>query len=502
MPKPNIIFTKNKAKGSEPTRDLLSYNQGEIVLNAIMARRDLLSTMIDPRRDLNKDCGYPIHIETSQYREFIERHGIANRVNTVFPEESWKRNPDIYETEKGEKTEWEMALEEVNVKASLLHYMERIDILSGHGHYGVLFIGVNDGRTLDQPIQGIEETGEVSKIIPKDRKITFLRCFTEELASIDSFEEDTRNPRYGQPKFYTLKFSDPRLSGDQIVGSTFSQDVRVHWSRVIHIADNRTTSEIIGQPRLKNVFNYLQDMQKILSGSGEMFWKGGFPGYSFEVPPEALGQVEVDKDSMRKEMEAFSNSLQRYMALVGVTAKSLAPQVADPRPHMEAQMDAICIAKGIPKRIFMGSEQAQLASTQDKKTWNERLAHRQNFYLTPMLVRPVIDRLMAIGVLPRIEKYFVEWPEIFGPTDDEQATTAFKKTQSIAAYVGSGSENLIPPLEYLTMVLNFSSEEAQAIINAADKHVPQFNDALDVGGPPKSQKSEVDRGHKKTANPK
>jgi hypothetical protein len=103
--------------------------------------------------------------------------------------------------------------------------------------------------------------------------------------------------------------------------------------------------------------------------------------------------------------------------------------------------------------------------------------------------------------LPWVEDYFVEFPEVFGPSDDEQATTAFKKTQAIAQYVSTGSEHLIPPLEYLTMVLNFSSEEAQAIIDAAEQHTSEFDDLLDKGNPNEKPTQEVDRGKKK-GNPR
>lgn len=470
----------------------------EMTHNAVMFRREFLSKLVDPKRDIDKECGYPDQIDPSHYEGAWERNGIASRVISVFPEESWKLNPDVYEDEKGDPTDFEKEIDRLEDKFGLFSFLERIDTLSGIGHYGVLLIGINDGKELDQPIDGIDETGEMTPKRPKGVKLTYLRCFDERLAPIEKLVDDPTNPRFGQPEYYTLKFSDVRNNGFVTSGTATLTDKRVHWSRILHVADNRTTSEVIGTPRLKNVFNYLYDLRKILSGSGEMFWKGGFPGYSFEVAPENVGQIEIDKDSMRKEMEAFSNSLQRYMALVGVTAKSLAPQVADPRPHFEVQLDAVCISKAIPKRIFMGSEQAQLASTQDKKTWNERLAHRQVRYLTPMLVRPFFDRLIAIGVLPQPKQFYVAWPEIFGPTDDEIATTAFKQTQAMAAYVGSGSENLMPPMEYFTLIHKFTSEEATAIIKAAESHTAMFDDLLDKGNPQEAPSKEVDRGKKAT----
>jgi hypothetical protein len=65
---------------------------------------------------------------------------------------------------------------------------------------------------------------------------------------------------------------------------------------------------------------------------------------------------------------------------------------------LEAQLDYMAIALGVPKRVFMGSEQGELASSQDSKSWGKRVIKRQNEYLTPMLIRPFIDRLIAMGV--------------------------------------------------------------------------------------------------------
>lgn len=512
----SIIQIGNRSYGS-PVRNAAQLDaetrflQMELTANATLFRRDLMASIVDPKRDIDKECGYPQEIGPELYHHSFEREGISNRLVRLYPEESWKHDPDVYETEEPAVTPFEEGLKTLNERFGLYSMMERIDIISGIGHYGVLLIGVKDGKSLETPAFGIERDGSLSKKRPKDQtELLYLRPFDEVLADIESVEADETNPRFGQPLFYNIKFADTRPRGMYHIPSTSGAAIsdlsitkKVHWTRVIHIADNRMTSEIFGTPRLKDVFNYLYDLRKILSGSGEMFWKGGYPGYSFEVAPDNVGQIEIDKDSMRKEMENFSNSLQRYMALVGVSAKSLAPQVADPRGHFDTQLDAICIAKGIPKRILMGSEQAQLASTQDKKTWNERLGHRQIRYLTPFVIRPVIDRLIALNVLPMPKdgKYIVEWPEVYSPSDDDIATTAFKRTQAIAQYLTSGGENLMPPKQFLTMILHFTAEEAEAILQAMDEHEAEFDDLRDNNQPEPAATGGIERGKGK-AKPK
>ena len=45
--------------------------------------------------------------------------------------------------------------------------------------------------------------------------------------------------------------------------------------------------------------------------------------------------------------------------------------MASPKEHVETHMRNIAISLGIPYRIFLGTEEAKLASSQDVKTWNE-----------------------------------------------------------------------------------------------------------------------------------
>jgi hypothetical protein len=116
--------------------------------------------------------------------------------------------------------------------------------------------------------------------------------------------------------------------------------------------------------------------------------------------------VTIDKADVRNQIENYVNSLQRYLALTGMSAKTLAPQVSDPSSQIDKHLEAICIQLGIPKRIFMGSERGELASSQDDASWNDRLKARQQGYITPRIIVPFVDRLIAVGVLP--EPNYVE----------------------------------------------------------------------------------------------
>lgn len=431
-----------------------------------LMRSTLLNKLIDDRRDIDQECGYPKQLSTEQYRLMYDREGTASRVVAFMPEECWDQDPDVVENEDPEETEFEGAFSELNKERHIWSYLSKADELSGIGQFGILLLGLDDGLPLDQPVEGINDKGE--KVgTGSERKLLFLRPLAEDLVTVKGTEKDQTNPRFSQPTFYSVTFdsvTNTRTSTEGEVIATVGQEQRVHWSRVIHLADNRESSEVYGIPRMQKVFNRLYDIRKIAGGSGEMFWKGGFPGISFEMDPNARPLTTDQKTELRTELANYADGLQRYLAIQGVSAKNLTPQVADPSAHIDVQLGLIAQSLGVPKRVFIGSEQAQLASAQDTKRWNRRVSRRREKYLTPFVIRPLIDRLIALGVLPEVEEYDIRWPDMDSPSEKDQAEVLRVMTEAMAKYVGGNVDMLVPPEIFLTMFMGLEPDQVEEIM--------------------------------------
>ena len=455
--------------------------------NALTSRQAWLRKLLDGSiRDIEKECGHPTTITSDDYHTMFLRGDVASRVVALYPEESWSEDPIIFEVEDEEETEWEKAVTVLLQTIPLFSYLQRADTLSGIGRYGILLLGIDDGLTLDQPIATINKRGEFDATAEKaERKLIYLRPMEEKYVRISQVEADATNPRFGQPVMYEIDFAQteegiPIGDGSKAV-STASK--KAHWTRVIHLADNRTNSEVYGLPRMEKVYNRLLDLKKIAGGSGEMFWKGGFPGIALQGGVGEDGEVVFDKESAKEQMEAYMEGLQRYLAVVGMEAKSLTVQVADPLPHYQLQMNLIALAMGVPVRILIGSERGELASTQDMKTWNRRINKRRQGYLSPFVIRPVLDRLMAAGVLPPVKEtgYQIDWEDLNGPSDAEKADVADKRSAAMQKYVSSGADQLMPPFFYFTLVLGMDDDEAQAVLDAANEQLDEENRLIDDG---------------------
>lgn len=472
-----------------------------VVMNAMTTRADILKKLFDPRRDIDEECGYPKTITEAQYRRMYDR-GLGRRVVDLYPSETWKEFPRIYEDPDPEATTpFERALEVLEDKKHIMHYMQRADELSGIGHYGVILWGIADGAaTLADPVDGYEGweelTGDPGYMAPT-RRLLYIRVLDESLVRIAEYERDVMSPRYGMPVYYSITLADPRtLESGATESPPDYTEQRVHWTRITHIADNRKTSEIIGSPRQEPVWDRLYDLRKVLSGNGEMFWKGGFPGFSLETQP-GYENATLDEETTRQAMFDYMNGMQRYINLVGMSAKSLSPQVADPTASFESQIKAICVTLGVPYRVFMGIEEGVVAGDQATNAWEGRLKNRQTRYVTPMIIDPVLQRLIDFGVLPPTKEpsgWTVEWPDQTEPTEDETATVAVKKTEAMAKYVGGGVDVLVPPLEFLTLILGMDDDTAMSILDAAVERIGEIDNEEVVPGrvptPPELQGEE------------
>jgi hypothetical protein len=478
---PNGRFIRSNGNGKVTVNEDRRWVE-EMVFNARLSRDEVFSRFIDPRRDIDDEVGYPRsgELTTRDFRNMYDREPVAARVNDVLPDESWMVSPTVFETDRPDQlTAFEQAWAGLSGQLRAIkgesffvgqegnpiwEYLHRADRLSGIGHFGILLLGLEGtGSLLTEP-----------KPV-KQRKLLFLRAFDETLVTVKEFDKNPNSPRFGQPILYNVQLGS---TPDATAGSSGtlmhpaslpSNTVIVHWKRVVHLVDNLVSSEVFGIPRMQQVYNRLYDLRKLYSGSAEMYWRGAFPGLSIETNPRLGTNVTVDKDAMRDMMEQYMNGLQRYMTLTGMSAKSLAPQVEDPTPQIAVQIEAICIRLGIPKRIFMGSERGELASSQDDSAFNDRLRRRQNGYITPRVIVPFIDRLINLNVLPKPEGFSVLWPDLDALTDDEKAQVAERRSRAMLNYTTGGIISLMSRLDFLISELGYTRGQAESILKNQEK---------------------------------
>jgi hypothetical protein len=450
-----------------------------LVANRIVSRAALSRVMngdvLDDWDELDEECRYPSHISMEMYKKIYYRDPYANRAVGFFSRECWALCPNVYETEKVESkkaTPFEKGYKKLAEVLNLESVFGAFDEKAGIGYYSLLLIGFSDNSKLSQPVKGIDENGDPTGRKKKKLKINYLTHFDCTQAKILERNTNRKSKRFGLPTFYGITMADPEDQLDGKDGTDYKEH-KVHWSRVIHCPSDGGNL-VWGPPRLQCIFNNLLNIRKILGGSAEMFWKGGFPGMAFEIPADLAGEVELDKKELEKEITKYYRRLKRYLALDGVVAKPLNPNIADPDSAVDVQVTAICVALGIAKRMFMGTEEARLASLTDAEGTNRRVHRRQNVYCVPFILRPFIDRCIATGVLPEPEQVIIKWPDVYSVGEKDRASITKDLVAALAQYTQSGAQQIFPELQFFTMIMDLTSEQAEEVIAAAKVRVKQM----------------------------
>jgi hypothetical protein len=353
-------------------------------------------------RNVGKILGYADKIEPKEYRERFERNELAARVVEKAAQATWRSGAEVYEVEDPKvETPFEAQWKALADRLSLWSLFYRADVLSGLGRYAVLLIGApGDLQTELKKVKGPED-------------IMYLMPYAEEEAKVDTYEIDFSKPRFGQPLTY-------KITRQLDVGGKVQKVV--HWTRIIHIADGLLDDNIHGQPRLKRIWNRLDDLDKVVGGGAEAFWMRAHQGYQFDIDPEVKVQ-DGDKEEMQEQIDKFAHGMQRTLRTRGVTVSTLGSDVADFSGPAAIIVDLIAAGIGIPKRILMGSERGELASTQDRENWDAYVEDRRKQFAEPVLVKQFIERMILIGALPSAA-FKTAWPEINSLTEVERSTVA------------------------------------------------------------------------------
>jgi len=230
----------------------------ELVGRMMLASK--LGLQYDGNRDVYKALGYKEILEFSDFLSRYIRQDIAKAIIDRPVKATWQGDLELIETMDPEETEFERAWKDLNRKLYLKSRLTRVDRLTGIGRYGVLLLGLDDVKNIE---------GFAKLVNGGPRKLVYVKPFSEKSARIDAYIADPKDERYGLPEIYAVEVAD--------AASGASQTVRVHHSRIIHIVDDSLESEVMGTPRLEAVFNRLYDLEKIVGGDAEMFWRGASP---------------------------------------------------------------------------------------------------------------------------------------------------------------------------------------------------------------------------------
>ncbi len=389
-------------------------------------------------RDLTASLGYRESPDVITYLDFYGRGDIASQIVDLPPDTCWRFPPELrLEDVESEGKTFLDEVDELDDRIGLWAKMAQIDRLSGIGRYGLLLIGARgqgEGETLADPLEQLDSLKDVM----------FLKAFHEGLTTVNKWVVDEMNPRFGLPEAYNVDFSTGSGGGS-------SRTLVVHWTRVIHVAENLVDDETFGIPRLERVVNKLDDLNKLIGSAAEIFWVAVAGVLHADIDPE-VDVNDEDQEKFEKDLIEAMQGMRRVVQTRGVALNRIAQSGrVDPQPTYQAIVQLISATARIPERVLFGSERGELASSMDQQQWHATIAARQNNHVEPVIIRAFFNRMEALGV--KVPEYEVFWQPLDSPTE-LQLSEIIKNKSDAAVKLAPGmqADLLIKPWEARKML--------------------------------------------------
>jgi len=432
------MATKTPVKATKA--QLLQLNKNLLRQNTTLLSRAALASRLGQsfggERDYYEILGYKLDPTWEDFLNVYER-GIGKRVSDVIAEETWRLHPVLTEDknqapDEDNPSQLQVDFTDLVNKYDLWAKFLEADKSLGYSRYSLLYMGLSGNP--EEPVKA-----------GSSNQLMYVQVQDESNSDVNELQID-QNPqseRFGLPVFYNIVIDDSK-----------NMTIPVHYTRVIHIkegTEKRGRGRIYGVPRLKDVLNYLDDLQKVLGGGSEAFWKLVYQGVvlsakeGYTMPASDTAEYEA----MQEEWDEWEHGLRRVVRAQGLDTQFLGGQVVDSREQFDVNIAAIAGTKGYPQRKLIGSAQGQAASAhEDEKDWNDNVDGRRKNFAESYILREFLDYGAKVGFITLPDSYYVYWPPLAEPTVDEEAGTAVKIAQAANQISGGAPETVMPPDEF------------------------------------------------------
>lgn len=467
------------------------------------------------KRSMDAALGYKDTLTVADFRHRYERGGMAGRIVDAVPTYTWRGGFELIEDpDPSTETDFEKGWNELADRTGLLSVLLRGDKLSQIGWYAVIVIGAVDGE-LKAPLPpgtGPEQILHFSTYLgaespsqgPRRTLSQAINTLGQEGdVSIKEWDTNPKSERFGKPSLYEI-----RRNADfaRAIGApTQPGNLEVHWSRVIHIADRCLDDDVFGKPVLERVWDLLDDLKKVSGGGAEAFLQAAKPTRLWSIDKELAGLDDTEKAALREQLELLQNGMTSDVRMRGVTATNLNASPAQFGANADEIRTQIAGSLGIPKRIISGSEQGELASTQDRDNLRDLVNGRRKEHAGPSIVRRLADRLVKFGYLPAPATYEVRWGAALNLTNEEKisGTSAWVAAKTEQGQIFSEDEirdhwwEMEPLSEEergkMQEIAAQKQADALALAQAKSKGQPQFGEGLRAAYSPNQRRGDDGR---------
>jgi hypothetical protein len=261
-----------------------------------------------------------------------------------------------------------------------------------------------------------------SKPVESPREIRELLPYSSLQFTVQTSDEESRkdSSRFGLPVLYTVRQGAASGKG--------GLQMKVHFSRVIHLATRLLDHAYKGMSVLEPVYDDLTVLRNIRWGMGQTLFRygSGFPDVTVE------GAKKKDLDDLEASQEFRSLQARTYFLHSEKTTldfKGLAGRALNPEPYYLPIMENISAGSGVPLAILRGAQAGQLTGSEvNEREYFKLISDAQSRY--EPAVRELIDRLIETGQIRykyNVQRgYRIRWLGGFEMNEKDKADVELK----------------------------------------------------------------------------
>jgi phage-related protein (TIGR01555 family) len=297
---------------------------------------------------------------------------------------------------------------------------------------GAVYMGVEDGRAPDQPLNW-----------DSVKKLNFLSTLDKRDMTVTEWFTNPTEPRFGEPKIITLY----RTQGGGIPDPRAGRGVRVHVDRLLvfggELTGDREKAANAGWDYsiLNCVYDILRDQGMTWASAAVLMQQASQSVYKVKDLTRILGSEQGEEELQKRfRMIEMSRSVARAICVdaEGEDLVTISPTFTGIPDLLQQFCNQLAAATRIPVTILMGQAPAGLNATgaSDLRTWEGECVKWQIHVLKPRLERLVRVLLLEQGKEP--ETWTISFPAIATETPMERATLRKTIAETDAIYIKEG----------------------------------------------------------------
>lgn len=411
--------------------------------------------LLDGRRDLDQEFGYKTNLTFNDWFRLFNR-SFGRAVVTVTPSKVWQSYPVLKENNKTD-TPFLIEFNRLAKRTRLFKVMSELHTKSLVGEYGALFIAAKevDGRP-NKPLE-----------LASSENIVAIRShYQVELSEEGSpVVSNPSSERFGLPEYFEYKGNSIASNNNQN-----AQSFTVDPSRVFTFSQFASQGSVRGDSILESTFNYIVNIEKIVGGVAEGFYKAAGNKRFYEITDPSLAKGVLSDDDKKAEFEKsdyeFDSGFSSSKLLGGMKVSQLQNMMSDPESPVSVNMQLVCSILGISTTEFIGHLTGERASSENSKGWNNKCEGIRENIINPDMIMGFIRHIDNLGGWvnsPDYDALKIEWPDLNEPSQSEKLDTMKKKYEIAKLAKDAGEDNPFPDVNENRIDAGFEAIEVEEI---------------------------------------